>query len=863
MIGLSKLFENKKSYNINNHYSFSKLIRDSNCKENSEKDLIIQKIISNADEETESVTNSELSLNLSETLSNDNSTHSIRISKHSYIDSILTIPSQTYRNNKEEKSSERRESSRQSKTRTPISSSTKRESNLRRGNTTERGSVENNKHKNYDRNYDNNNENFGTETTMYLNNITTKRELSERSIFYTPSTICNYYQKSYDVTPKKNATENLNQATECAVIHKFKLNFKNLNVINITNSNNNCNTSNTNSNFYEENINDVNENISSSSRFNINTFDKRSPIKYIKTNKAFGDTNKKKGNDEKTSLNMHLFNFDSSPSVVSHNFNKQLNISEIEIDDRSIDINEEMQNNFKTRYHTAGDIYDSEKKNLINAFDRIKDEEIKIKENFRGNLIQPSYIPTSTQNLQNIPNYNTINNANNLILNIIRNENFSFDMTNKPTSFNKNSNNNEYNYDKNMKTDSIYIENNSNYDYMDVEKNGGINPGTNSNNLSNIEDKTFFEKSNKNKSNNKFKNSIKKNIRESQQYYSLNTTIKTSTVENFVSTGIPSSNKSQQSSQGKFKEVRPFEETVEKLPNLKKNNSKDKTKKNATNLNLTNININQKIKTSGSNTSIYKDKIKNNTYLYTEPTLKRSEQSKSPSYNYDKSNNLSKQIISPFDRLNKNANTVFRNKYNYSSQLVKENKFNRNTIENKSKISSEGKIKISSVNNRNNKTESNLCIKKIINENIIKNNLNKENKNNKPTKNDEKWSNNQSKLILNLNKTIEENNKSNDSNCVKKLIKNDSLKIITNFSQYKKTNKEYFEYIPKKIITKDACLQTSPCKNIDYEQNTKSLQRDVFDDARLDKMDLRLNKEIIFSKLLNPKGDEDIDICDD
>ncbi len=855
--------ENKKSYNINNYYSYSKLIRDSTSKkENSAKDLIIQKIISNADDETDSISNSELSLNLSETLSNDNSTHSMRISKQSYIDSILTLPSQTYRNNKEEKSSERKDSARQSKTRTPISSSTNRESNMKRGNTTERGSVEKNKNKNYDRIYDNNNENYGTETTMYLN-ITTKRELSERSIFYTPSTICNYYQKSYDVTPKKNATENVNQATECTLIHKFKLNFKNLNVINITNSNNNFNTSNTYSNYYEENINDAYENISSSSRFNIHQFEKRSPIKYIKTNKAFGDTNKKKGYDEKNSLNMNLFNFESSPSVVSHHYNKQLNISEIEIDDRSIDINEEMQNNGKTRYHTAGNIYDSEKKNLMNAFDRIKDEEIKIQENLRENVIQPSFILTSLQKSPHILNNNTINNGNDLILNIIRNENFSFDMTNKPTSFNKNLNNNESYDDKNIQADSIYIENNINNMYLAREKNLPVVRGATYNNLNNIEYKTFLEKRNKNQSINKSYNSINKNIRESKQYYSLNTTTKTSTVENFVSTGIPSSNKSQQSSQVKFTEVRAFDENVERRPILTKNNNKDKTKKNANNLNLTKVNLNQKIKKSGSNTSIYNDKINKNTYLHTEPILKRSEQSKSPSSNYDKSSNLSKQIISPFDKVNKNSNTVFKDKYNYSSQLVKDNKFKRNTIENKSKLSSEGKIKISSVNNINNKTESNSIIKKIINENIVKNNLNKEHKNNKPTKNDGKKSNDQSKYILNLNKTIEENNKSKDSNSVKKLIKNDSMKIITNFSQYKKTNKECFEYIPKKIIMKDACLQTSPCKNLEYEQNTKSFLGDILNDTRLDKIDLKLNKEIIFSKLLNPKGDDDIDICDD
>ena len=148
--------------------------------------------------------------------------------------------------------------------------------------------------------------------------ILKKNDISKNSIFLSPSTLCNYYQQSNDVTPYKsplvktkeelNTHENeplsekekeknkLKQINiDLEIIHKKKNSINN-NVININNTSNNKNNNkvinNTNCEITSRSDEcelDNNKTLSSQRKY---VFDKKTPIKYAKNQLKSGEKNK-------------------------------------------------------------------------------------------------------------------------------------------------------------------------------------------------------------------------------------------------------------------------------------------------------------------------------------------------------------------------------------------------------------------------------------------------------------------------------------------------------------------------------------------------------------------------------------------
>jgi hypothetical protein len=209
-------------------------------------------------------------------------------------------------------------------------------------------------------------------SVIYLNKDK-KVEISNRSIFYTPSTICNYYQHSNDVTPYKNSNffnflsqkENSN-SPNLVNIQNLKINLKSVNISN---------------NLEEENIN--------SSR-NLHSFlDKKTPIKYNKSqiNKS---ASKSANNTANTNANksssshapspspfVNIFKMDSKPAEgtlesIANEIKKTFNISQLEIDDKVLDEEETFENK---RAPFTPTLCALNRKNLNYTFNKIKTEE--------------------------------------------------------------------------------------------------------------------------------------------------------------------------------------------------------------------------------------------------------------------------------------------------------------------------------------------------------------------------------------------------------------------------------------------------------------------------------------------------------
>jgi hypothetical protein len=241
-----------------------------------------------------------------------------------------------------------------------------------------------------------------------------KSEISNQSIFYTPSTICNYYQASNEVTPNKNV--NFFDTT-----NTLKLNLRNLNLITINNNSNSHNIfTNSSNSIYEENITENNENINTSSRNNINALERKTPIKYVKSQLKSGEKDSQNTANNRSNINnrstssrgapspfVNIFKInsktvDGSLSAIANEIKKTFNISELEIDEKMIDEN---HSESKQLSHTPT----LDRRNLNNTFNQIKDINNNIPtEETKANSIYEKVIQIKAP---------------------AKNENFSFDIT--------------------------------------------------------------------------------------------------------------------------------------------------------------------------------------------------------------------------------------------------------------------------------------------------------------------------------------------------------------------------------------------------------------------------------------------------
>ena len=282
-----------------------------------------------------------------------------------------------------------------------------------------------------------------------------KSEAGNKSIFCTPNTICNYYLRSNDVTPNKlcyNAVSNYSYGTDAfnsvsarSSNQDLKSKFPKINILN-TNSNNPSNNFNGSSNSntlagYEDSNNDHIESNFNSTR---NNFDKRTPIKYTKsqlrteekenvkgTYRDSGSSNKNPSSSIAEMLKINSKPIDERFSLIAKEIKKNLNISELDIDkeeDRNIDpknlsysngnifqdIDSEINLNTKTVETNDCEMIGKfpDVKNLNSAFDQIKND--KEHTNLENNRL-----------LHNVED----NKSNDLTINLHKYENFSFDIT--------------------------------------------------------------------------------------------------------------------------------------------------------------------------------------------------------------------------------------------------------------------------------------------------------------------------------------------------------------------------------------------------------------------------------------------------
>lgn len=247
--------------------------------------------------------------------------------------------------------------------------------------------------------------NLSTNSIVFVKKV----EISNRSIFYTPSTICNYYQHSNEVTPNKTNTGNI---------------------------------------FNSVNIRDIDEGINSSRNNNNNlisnnAFDKKTPIKYNKSqinsasvNSKRSDTssvNKTANDNNNTSpfdniFRIHVKPVEGSLNTLANEYKKSLNISHLEIEDVD-DGKEEVKSPFTPTLNIL------DRKNLNWTFNKIKTEETEDED--EGILTLENIIKTEKIK-EKISEKNLVVKNENLILkneNIyLKNENFSFDITNNKQS---------------------------------------------------------------------------------------------------------------------------------------------------------------------------------------------------------------------------------------------------------------------------------------------------------------------------------------------------------------------------------------------------------------------------------------------
>lgn len=202
-------------------------------------------------------------------------------------------------------------------------------------------------------------------------------EISNKSIFYTPSTICNYYQHSNEVTPfHSNNTRDIMNSN---VKQKLRLD-----LVNIKDNSDNNNNSARNRNIFEDSLPDGSENIVSSSRNNIyctediNSFHnfKKTPIKYTRSQLKSADKDRSSNKPcpssssrDRPSPFMNIFKINSKTidcnlNDIAKEIKKELvlNISEIDIEDKLIN------NNDGENIHTAPTM---QTPNPTNFLDRI------------------------------------------------------------------------------------------------------------------------------------------------------------------------------------------------------------------------------------------------------------------------------------------------------------------------------------------------------------------------------------------------------------------------------------------------------------------------------------------------------------
>ena len=244
--------------------------------------------------------------------------------------------------------------------------------------------------------------------------ILKKNDISKNSIFLSPSTLCNYYQQSNDVTPYKsplvknkeelNTHENeplsekekeknkLKQINiDLEIIHKKK-NSSNNNIINVNNTSNNKNNNkvinNTNCEMTSRSDEcelDNNKTLSSQRKY---VFDKKTPIKYAKNQLKSGEKNKSsKSNNSKLEK-------DYSNSNIFDNKNK-INKEEDKRPSKGITI-----------------IQNKNGRNLMDTFEKVgndKDNDDNLKFFNNNNRRQPTEIHLTSEEFKISKNENNFN----------------------------------------------------------------------------------------------------------------------------------------------------------------------------------------------------------------------------------------------------------------------------------------------------------------------------------------------------------------------------------------------------------------------------------------------------------------------
>ena len=244
--------------------------------------------------------------------------------------------------------------------------------------------------------------------------ILKKNDISKNSIFLSPSTLCNYYQQSNDVTPYKsplvknkeelNTHENeplsekekeknkLKQINiDLEIIHKKKNSINN-NIINVNNTSNNKNNNklinNTNCEMTSRSDEcelDNNKTLSSQRKY---VFDKKTPIKYAKNQLKSGEKNKSsKSNNSKLEK-------DYSNSNIFDNKNK-INKEEDKRPSKGITI-----------------IQNKNGRNLMDTFEKVgndKDNDDNLKFFNNNNRRQPTEIHLTSEEFKISKNENNFN----------------------------------------------------------------------------------------------------------------------------------------------------------------------------------------------------------------------------------------------------------------------------------------------------------------------------------------------------------------------------------------------------------------------------------------------------------------------
>ena len=166
-------------------------------------------------------------------------------------------------------------------------------------------------------------ENLSLSDSNKLQNSFNLNQITRNSFFYSPSTLCNYYQKSNDFTPNRSPLieEKLEQSNNKK---SQKLKYQNNDIFNKKNyqkENNNKNSD--NNNFNIEEISSHNDEYSLDCRKSLSShrkyiLEKKTPIKYAKNQLQSGDKNEKSiNNNSPFSINKSYNNTENFKSEIS------------------------------------------------------------------------------------------------------------------------------------------------------------------------------------------------------------------------------------------------------------------------------------------------------------------------------------------------------------------------------------------------------------------------------------------------------------------------------------------------------------------------------------------------------------------